>query len=60
MAKSKSKKEIEALAQKVLADQGLLSLPVDPIEVARRLGIGVYSAKFQKDNMSGAVSRTMF
>ena len=51
------RKEIEALARKVLADHNLLHIPVDPIEVARALGVKVVSAKFSDNEVSGLITK---
>lgn len=54
----KRKKEIEDIAREVLTDHGLLDIPVDPIEVARALGVKVVSASFSDNEISGLVSKS--
>jgi len=51
------KNEIEALARQVLIDHNLLYIPVDPIAVAKALGVKVVSAKFSDNEISGLISK---
>lgn len=49
--------EIEKHATQILRDHGLLAVPVDPLKVARALGIKVMNAVFSDPGKSGAIAR---
>lgn len=51
------RREIETKARKILEDHGLLKIPVDPLKVAKALGIKVLDAKFSEPDKSGAVTK---
>jgi Zn-dependent peptidase ImmA (M78 family) len=47
----------EQKARGVLRDHGLLQVPVDPLRVAKTLGIKVVNAKFSDETISGLISK---
>jgi Zn-dependent peptidase ImmA (M78 family) len=49
--------EIEKYATQILRDHNLLEVPVDPLKVARALGIKVMNAVFSEPEKSGAVAK---
>lgn len=49
------REEIEKKATEILKDHGLLSAPVDPLKLAKILGIKVMNAVFSEEDKSGAV-----
>lgn len=53
----KTRQEIEALARQTLVDHGLLSVPVNPVAVAKKLGVRVLNAVFSEPKYSGIVAR---
>lgn len=52
-----SREEIERRAKDVLREQGLLSIPVDPVVLAKHLGMAVHNAKFSDDNLVGMIAK---
>jgi Zn-dependent peptidase ImmA (M78 family) len=52
-----TRQEIEDRAKAVLMEHGLLSIPVDPVVLANRLGIRVNNAKFSDDSMVGMIAK---
>jgi Zn-dependent peptidase ImmA (M78 family) len=52
-----TREEIESRAQETLREHGLLAIPVDPVLLAKRLGIKVHNAVFSEDNIAGMVRR---
>lgn len=52
-----SKAAIEEIAHKVLAEHGLLCIPVNPVVLAGKLGIKVYNAKFSDQSLSAMVAK---
>jgi Zn-dependent peptidase ImmA (M78 family) len=52
-----SRQALEDLARTTLVEHGLLSVPVDPVVLASRLGVAVYNAKFSEDNLAALLSR---
>jgi len=52
-----TKEEIQELARKTLNDHGLLSIPVNPVVLANRLGIKVLRAIFNEPRFSGMTAR---
>jgi Zn-dependent peptidase ImmA (M78 family) len=50
-----NRKDIETRATEILRDHGLLDIPVDPLRVAKSLGIKVMNAVFSEENKSGAI-----
>jgi Zn-dependent peptidase ImmA (M78 family) len=51
------REEIEARAQEILRDHGLLDMSVDPIRLARGLGVKVFNAKFGEEGVHGLLAR---
>lgn len=51
------KESIRKKAKEILRDHNLLDIPVDPLRVAKALGIKVMNAKFSEGNISGAIAR---
>lgn len=49
--------EIENRATQILRDHDLFDVPVDPLKVAKALGIKVMNAVFSQPNKSGAVAK---
>lgn len=49
--------EIEQRATQILRDHNLLGIPVDPLKVARALGIKVMNAVFSDPSKSGVVTK---
>jgi len=49
--------EIENRATQILRDHNLFDVPVDPLKLARALGIKVMNAVFSEPNKSGAVAK---
>ena len=49
--------EIEARAQALLRDHGLLSMAVDPVRLASALGVKVFNAKFGEEDVHGLLAR---
>lgn len=47
--------EIEERATQILRDHGLLDVPVDPLKVAKALGVRVMNAVFSEPEKSGAI-----
>lgn len=52
-----SRQQIENRAKEVLRGHGLLSIPVDPVVLANRLGMSVHNAKFADDNLVGMIAK---
>lgn len=50
------REEIEARAQEVLRDHGMLGMPVDPVRLANGLGVRVFNAKFGEDQIHGLLA----
>lgn len=51
------RQEVEDRALEVLKRHGLLSIPVDPVDLAGREGISVNNAVFSDEGVSGMVAR---
>jgi Zn-dependent peptidase ImmA (M78 family) len=49
--------EIETQAVAILRQDGLFSIPVDPLALANRQGIQVHNAKFSDEGLSGMVAK---
>lgn len=49
--------EVEQLAKDVLSKHGFSTIPVDPVLLARNLGMSVRNAKFAEDNLVGMIAR---
>ena len=47
--------EIESRATQILHDHNLLNIPVDPLRVAKALGIKVMNAVFSEQDKSGVI-----
>jgi Zn-dependent peptidase ImmA (M78 family) len=54
---SRSKREIEDEANRILTQHGLNSLPVDLITLANQEGIKVHNAKFSEDQISAMIAK---
>lgn len=52
-----TKEEIQELARKVLVDHNLFAVPVNPVEVASRLGLRTVHAVFSEPKYSGLTAR---
>lgn len=52
-----SRAEVELRAMKVLRQHGLYSLPIDPVQLANKLGVTVNNAKFADDSLAGLIAR---
>ncbi len=50
------REEIEARAQEILRDHGMLEMPVDPVRLAHGLGLRVFNAKFGDENVHGLLA----
>ena len=51
------RRDIDKCATDILRDHGLLQIPVDPLKVAKVLGIRVMNAVFSEPRKSGAVTK---
>jgi Zn-dependent peptidase ImmA (M78 family) len=51
------RKDIEKRAKEILRDHNLLDIPVDPLTLAKALGIKVMNAKFSEPDKSGAIAK---
>ncbi len=51
-------KAIEAKADRMRETAGCSSAPIDPMHIAKSLGIGVYNADFTNDSISGMLRRS--
>lgn len=51
------KADIEKLAHQTLIEHGMLSIPVDPVVLANRLGIRVSNAVFSDTSLSGMIAK---
>ena len=49
--------EIEARAEALLRDHGLLGMAVDPVRLASALGVKVFNAKFGENDVHGLLAR---
>ena len=52
-----SRAKVEQRAMEVLRQHGLYSLPIDPVQLASRLGVTVNNAKFADDSLAGLIAR---
>lgn len=52
-----TKAEIERIAHQTLVEHGMLSIPVDPVVIANRLGIRVSNAVFSESSLSGMIAQ---
>lgn len=52
-----TKAEIERIAHQTLIEHGMLSIPVDPVAIANRLGIRVSNAVFSEASLSGMIAQ---
>lgn len=52
-----TKAEIERIAHQTLIEHGMLSIPVDPVVIANRLGIRVSNAVFSDASISGMIAQ---
>jgi len=55
--RKKSRKQIEEFARQTLKDHGLNSIPIDPVELANKIGISVNHATFTEDGISGLIAK---
>ena len=53
----RSRAEVEQKALEVLMQHGLYALPIDPVQLANRLGVTVNNAKFADDSLAGLIAR---
>ena len=53
----RNRTEVELQVKAVLRQHGLYSLPVDPVQLANRLGVTVKNAKFSDDSLAGLIAR---
>ena len=51
------REDIEKRAKEILRDHNLLDIPVDPLTIAKALGIKVMNAKFSESDRSGAIAK---
>jgi Zn-dependent peptidase ImmA (M78 family) len=49
--------EIEARAQEVIRDHGMVDMAVDPVRIANTQNVKVYNAKFGEANIHGLLAR---
>ena len=49
--------QVEQRAKEVLIQHGLYSVPVDPVNLANKLGVTVHNAKFADDSLAGLISK---
>ena len=54
---SKTRSQIEQRAKEILIQHGLYSVPVDPVDLAGKLGFTVHNAKFADDSLSGLIAK---
>lgn len=54
---SRTKEQIEELAEQKLREHSLLRVPVDPVALAVKEGIKVHNAVFAEANLAGMVAR---
>ena len=57
MAEFMTRQAIEDRARDVLRAHGLQSIPVNPVTLAKHLGISVNNAKFADDSMAGMIAK---
>lgn len=48
---------IEQTAREILRKHGLLSIPVNPLDLATKLGMAVHNAKFFDENLVGMIAK---
>jgi Zn-dependent peptidase ImmA (M78 family) len=56
-ATSLTRQQVEQKAAEVLRENGLESIPIDPVVLANRLGMAVHNAKFSDDNIVGMIAK---
>jgi Zn-dependent peptidase ImmA (M78 family) len=49
--------QLEQRAKAVLRDHGLSTIPVDPVVLAKNLGMKVFNAKFSDNNLVGMIAK---
>lgn len=49
--------QVERCAKEVLIQHGLYSVPVDPVDLANKLGVTVHNAKFADDSLAGLIAK---
>lgn len=49
-------REVKKAAMAILADQGIVEPPVNPVEISRSMGVDVYFVKFNDPNIASSVS----
>ena len=54
---SNARSQIERRAKEILVQHGLFAVPVDPIDLASKLGISVHNAKFADDSLAGLIAK---
>ena len=53
----RNRTEVELRAMEVLRQHGLYSLPIDPVQLADRLGVTVKNAKFSDDSLASMIAK---
>lgn len=54
---SNLRSQIERRAKEILLQHGLYAIPVDPVDLASKLGITVHNAKFADDSLAGLIAK---
>lgn len=54
---SNLRSQIERRAKEILVQHGLYAVPVDPVDLASKLGIAVHNAKFADDSLAGLIAK---
>jgi Zn-dependent peptidase ImmA (M78 family) len=52
-----TRSQVEQFAKEVLVQHGLYSVPVDPVDLASKLGVTVHNAKFADDSLAGLIAK---
>jgi len=52
----KDRKEIEEIARKILKDNNMYKIPVDPVILANKMGVNVANAEFVDPTISGMIT----
>ena len=54
---SNLRSQIERRAKEILVQHGLYAVPVDPVNLASKLGITVHNAKFADNSLAGLIAK---
>ena len=54
---SSTRSQVEHYAKEILIQHGLYSVPVDPVDLANKLGVTVHNAKFADDSLAGLIAK---